>query len=295
MAKAKATEESKAVAKVAPGNAALPDYLRDQEKTVKVGNVDSTDRIIPRVKLLQGISPEVTEYDNAKAGQFWHSVASELLGTEIIGIPIILNKTYVLWAPRNDDRGILARASDGINWDTPDLEFTIKPKNYPHNVVHKLGKTVHDSVDGGIPLSEFGSSIPGDPNSAPAAALTYEMLWFFPEFPELSPAVIINTRSSVKPAKDLINKIDIRPVNHYYQQYRIGIAQEQSDDGPFYNYKYQPDGYASEEVAAITEAMFETFQKTSYRANDEQADADKGEGGGGSRGTKSNKADSDKY
>lgn len=293
MAKTPVKPEENLVAPVTANND-LPSYLQGVTKSVKVGNVDATDRIIPRVKLLQAISPEVIDFpDVAKAGQFWHSVAGVSMGTSLVGIPIILKKSYVLWAPRNDDRGILARASDGLNWDTPDMSFEVKPKGAPRPITYKLGKTVHEAVDGNIPLSEFGSSIPGDPNSPPAAALTYEMLWFFPDFPELSPSIIINTRSSIKPGKDLINKIDIRPVNHYYQKYRIGIIQEQSDEGPFYNYRYTSDGYASESDSVITAEMYKFFHESNYRASDEGADTDKNEVGGG-RPT-SGKTDSSKF
>lgn len=254
----------------------LPDYLRGKEKTARVGNIDRSDLIIPRVKLIQAISPELTEFDNAKAGQFWHTIASETMGTEILGVPIIVRKTYALWAPRNDSRGILARASDGLHWDTPGLEFTVKPKGSPHPVTYKLGKTVHDSIDGQKALSEFGSSIPGDDNSPPAAALTYSFLWIFPDFMELSPAVIINTRSAVKPAKDLINKINMRPVDHYYQMYKISVVQENSEDGPFYNYKYTSHGYAPEDVGNKAKELFEFYNQAEWGANDESDDADKG-------------------
>lgn len=263
--------------------AALPAHLQGG-KTHKLGNVDSTDLIIPRVKLLQAISPEVTENDAAKAGQFWHTIAGESLGNKIRGIPIILRKSFVLWAPRGDDRGILARANDGLNWDNAGMEFTVKPKNSPHNVTYKLGKTVHEKTGDGPALSEFGSSIPGDPKSPPAAALTYQFLWFFPDHQELSPAIIINTRSSVKPAQNLISKIDLRPVDHYGQVYEIGIVQEKGAEGPFFNYTYTSAGYAEEQEFELAKMMYEKFSTAEWRANEEHGDTDIGDVGGKARG-----------
>jgi hypothetical protein len=270
----------------------LPAHLQGG-KTTKLGNIDSTDLIIPRVKLLQAISPELDTFDAAKKGEFWHTIASQSLGNEIRGVPILLRKSYVLWAPRNDDRGILARANDGLNWDLPGAEFKVKPKNSPHEVTYKLGKTVHERTDGGPALSEFGSSVPGDPRSAPAAALTYQFLWFFPDFPELSPAIILNTRSSVKPAQNLISKVDMRPVDHFAQQYRIGIVQESGDEGPYYNYAYHSDGYADEQTYNTTKALFEKFNVADWRANDENEEPASGGSGGGGR--RPGPADSDKF
>lgn len=259
----------------APNSSALPAYLQGQTKQNKIGNIDSSDKIMPRIKLMQSVSPELDAFENAKKGEFWHNVASISLGNKLRGIPIIMRKTYVLWAPRGDDRGILARANDGLHWDLPGAEFTVKPKNSPHNVTYKLGQTVNERVGGQVALSEFGSSIPGDAKSPPAAALTYQFLWFFPEFASFSPAVIINTRSSVKPGKDLLSKIDLRPVDHFFQAYEIGVTKQKNGTGDeFFNYTYASAGYATEDEGALTKQLFETFQSTEWRANDENEDTD---------------------
>ncbi len=280
MAKA---EQAKAQEIAATSNQ-LPAHLQGHTKQHRVGNIDRSDLIIPRVKLLQGISEELTTFDAAKSGEFWHSIAAESLGTEIKAVPILLRKTYVLWSPRNDDRGILARAVDGLHWDLPGAEFTVKPKGHPADIKYKLGNTVHDKGPDGEPaLSEFGSGIPGDPNSKPAAALTYEFLWWFPEFKNFSPSMIINTRSSVKPARMLINQIDMRPVEHYAQQYIIGRVQEKGDEGPYWNYKYTPAGYAAEEDYGSAMALFNTYSGVDFKASDERDDSGAEGGGGGGR------------
>lgn len=245
----------------------LPEHLRGIGKTARIGNVDKTDIIIPRVKLMQAISPEVTAFETAKPGNFWHTIAEAPMGTPLVGIPIIIRKTYALWSPRNDDRGILARAMDGVHWDQPGAEFTVKPKNSPKPVTYKLGKTVQENG-----MDQFGSSIPEDPNSAPAAALTYHMMWWFPEFRDFSPAIIINTRSSVKKAKMLISKIELRPVNHYAQKFAISSVQEQGEEGPFYNYVYSSDGFADKEQYETAEALFKKYSETEFVASDEHDD-----------------------
>lgn len=289
-------EENKVPAKVMMGGFALPDHLRDQAKTTRVGNVDSTDLIIPRVKLIQKISPEIDTFpDLAKPGRFFHNVANADMGPELHGIPIVLRKTYVLWAPRQDDRGILARASDGVNWDVPNLEFEVKPKGSPNNVKYKLGVSVHDKTGDGPALSAFGSSIPGDPQSPPAASLTYEMLWFFPDFPQFSPSIILNTRSQVKPAQGLLTKIDMIPVDHYYAKFLIGSVQENGAEGPYFNITYTMAGFATKEEGEITKAMYERFKTLSFRANDEsENDMDKAAATGG-RPRGSGPSDSDKF
>src|SRR6185295_10824771 len=144
----------------------IPAHLQ-KGKQSQLGNIDQSDLIIPRIKLLQSVSPEVTAFDAAKPGIFWHGIAQEPLGNELPFIPIVLRKSYVLWAPRNDERGILARARDGIHWDVKEGEFKVRPKNYHEDVIYKMAPTVAQSG-----LDKFGTSIPTNPQSAPAASLT---------------------------------------------------------------------------------------------------------------------------
>jgi len=247
-------------------NGGLPAHLKMYEKA-KIGNVDSTDRIIPRIKLMQAISPELVDFPEAKAGQFWHTIAQQNLGPTIKAIPIIISKSYVLWAPRGDDRGILARAMDGIHWDPADAEFTVKPKNSPQSITYRTKKTVAESR-----LDQFGTSIPGDNNSPPAASLTYNMMWHLLDFPDLSPSIVINTRSSVKPMQQLLSRIDAKPVPHYLQVYTIGSVQQKGAEGPYFNFTYTGTGFADKDTANLCSALFDQFSKESWRANDEEDD-----------------------
>lgn len=256
------------VAKAPTANDQLPAYLQNQGPKVKIGNVDESDLIIPRVKLLQAISPEVETYENAKAGNFWHALAGEPMGNSLKFTPILVRKSYVLWSPRGDQRGILARSNDAVNWNVKDV-FKVRPKGSATEVIWSTeAGTVRASG-----LAEFGSSIPGNPNSQPAAALVYEFLVYFPDYPEFSPSLLLNTRSSVKPGKALVNKIDIRPTNIYGQQYIVKPVKEEGPEGPYYNYSYASDGYATEEVYEYCKMLYEKYSGADFKASDEADEA----------------------
>lgn len=269
-------------------NSQLPAFMQGG-KTAKVGNLDSSDLIIPRVKLLQKISPEIDAYPGvAIHRQFWHNIMNVSMGDQLLAVPLLIRKSYVLWAPRNDDRGILARATDAVHWDEgfENLEFEVQPKGSPTKVKYNTKGNVAASG-----LAEFGTSIPGDPNSPPAASLTYNILWYFPEHPELSPAVMINTRSSAKRGKDLATKIELRPVDHFGQLYIIGISDEKNEaNEAYYNYTYAAAGYVqSEQEYNRYREMYEHFKATQWRANEEEDDVD------AARDAASNNATSDKF
>lgn len=253
----------------------VPAHLQGYAKG-KLGNIDSSDKVIPRVKLIQAISPEVHDFEGiAKAGQFWHTIAQQNMGPTLKGIPIVIRKSFVLWSPRNDDRGILARAMDGIHWDPADAEFRVKPKGSPNEVIYKTAKTVAESK-----LDQFGTSIPGDANSPPAASLTYNLMWWLPDYPELSPSIVINTRSSVKPMQQLLTRIDSKPVAHYCQLYEIGSVQQKGAEGPYFNFTYTGIGFADEAQAKLCNEMYEQFSKGGWVANDETEDEPANSGAG---------------
>jgi hypothetical protein len=155
------------------------------------------------------------------------------------------------------------------------MEFTVKIKG-AGDVVYRTKGGVEESG-----LAKFGSAIPNDPNSRPAASLTYRMMFLLPDFLELGPAIIINTRSSIKPAKQLISKIELRPQEHYDQVFMMATTDEKGDEGPYKGYSYQAAGYTTEEEHEFALNAWNKFGKLDWKSNDEQGDG--GEGSGGSR------------
>ena len=143
-------------------------------------------------------------------------------------------------------------------------EFTVKPKGSAQSVTYRTANTVAESK-----LDQFGTSIPGDPNSAPAASLTYQMMWYLVDYPELSPSIIINTRSSVKPMQQLLSRIDSKPVAHYAQIYDISSVQQKGAEGPYFNFAYTGAGFADVDQAELCSAMFNQFNTGSWVASDE--------------------------
>jgi hypothetical protein len=269
-----------AVTKVADNS--LPEHLRGGKQS-KFGNVDQNDLIIPRVKLLQSTSDEVQAFDNAKIGSFWHTILESPLGEggKLRIIPLIMQKELVLWAPRGDDRGVLARSRDLIHWDPgfENLKFEVKHKGMSSPVTYFTDENVKKSR-----LDQFGSKIPGDPDSPPAASRTYKMMFCFPDYPDIGPAVVINTRSSVKAAKMLISKIEASPVDHYALIFNMETTDEKGDEGPYKGYAYRAAGYADAEQYAWAKAMYDRYEPMDWKTNDDEADTSEGSGGGTPKG-----------
>lgn len=259
---------------------ALPAFAQGGPKQAKIGNIDKSDLIMPRVKLLAATSPEVTTFDDAKAGKFWHTIMSKNLGDKLVGVPIVVRKSIVLWDPNRSNSNPLARSNDCIHWDNPNMTFKdLKHPKSPHPVTYATGADVASSG-----LMEFGTSIPGDSNSAPAASLTYNVMWVFPDMEELSPAIMIYTRSGVKPTKGLLSKIEARPMEHYGQLFEIGTILETKDGQPYYNVTFTAAGYVQDEAQYKRyEELYKTFADKDWRANDERDESQEPGGAGGGK------------
>lgn len=183
--------------------ASLPAHMRNDVDLGKE-NIRNEDMDIPRLKLIQGLSKELQLYDDLKAGHFFHSAAETIFDDSFRVVPIYMTREYILWRPLEDGGGILARSTDGVNWNPPAGEFKVKldRKDGGAEVVWKLAKTVEASG-----LGNWGTMNPADPNSPPAATLMFNFLLAFPDFPDLMPAVLTFQRSSIKIGRKFLTKL----------------------------------------------------------------------------------------
>lgn len=106
---------AKAVAKAeVPANtlpAAMDDFSAFEGLSTGFENVTSRDLLIPRLTILQGLSPQVTqgkpEYDpNAKVGEIYDVGLQERFPDGVIYLPVHYTKQYLEWAPRSSGKGL---------------------------------------------------------------------------------------------------------------------------------------------------------------------------------------------
>lgn len=244
----------------------LPDFLKDYRGPKTNTTMENEDRIVPRIKLLQAISPELKAFDAAKEGLFWHSILNEPLGKELRFVVIMARKSYVLFAPRGDDRMILARSANGKTWDRPNETFEVKVKGVAKPVIWETKGSVAESG-----LANFGTSIPGDPQSPPAATLVYDYLVYLPDHPECSPALISLSRSGIRRGKDLNSKITLRAATapQYVQLYKAVVTEEQSAEGGYNGWSFKSDGLANADDFRTVLALAASFENASFKASDE--------------------------
>lgn len=225
----------------------VPAYLQNMERaTPNEDNFDSSDVVVPRIKLLQALSPEVEAFDTAKTGVFWHTTMDLPIGTEFTFIVCARRKKLMLVAPLEDGQGILARADDFTTWDQTG-KWRVKLKGIKDPVDWEIKDTNVERSG----LANWGTSNPNDKDSPPAATMFYEYLVILPDFPDLSPAVVSLVRSQIKKAKKGLNdKIQMlgqvgRPMQAL--RFKAKVVEDKSDAGPFKNWQFTADGFATED------------------------------------------------
>lgn len=267
-----ATANNTAVGEVAQ----VPEWMR-QDAGKGTENISSADIEIPRIKLLQAISPEIEAFDEAKVGHFWHSISEESLGDTVKVVILLVDQRFILWKPRHEGGGILARADDGVHWNPPNQKFEVQPvKGVKTKVTWETKRTVQESG-----LAEFGSSMPDDPNSQPAATKMYNLLVAFPERPDLGFAIVTLQRAAIKVAKKLLGKLKITQAPSYGIVFDMSSVEQEGNEGPYRNYTFRMAGFVQDpEMYKFLKEAHERFKAEGIQIKDIEGAQEDGSAGG---------------
>jgi hypothetical protein len=221
---------------------ALPGFMAEQ---VGLGTeaLDASSVEIPRVKLMQALSPELQEYNTLKQGHFFHTLAEQDMGPSVRVTPIYVDSRFILWRPRDSGGGILARADDGIHWSPANTEFNVKLKG-GQEVVWRTATTVAASK-----LDTWGSSNPADSSSPPAATRMFNLVCTFPDYPDLPPAVVTLQRAAIKVARRFIGKLKITRAPSFGLIFDMVAVEDRNTAGQkYWNYSFKGSGMVQDET-----------------------------------------------
>lgn len=257
---------TQAVAKTggAVSSAKMPDWMAGKQDA-GTENLGTKDMEVPRIKLMQALSPELSEHNDLKPGEFWHTLAEQSLGKSVLIVPVYVDKRYVLWKPREAGGGILARADDGVHWNPSNVTFDVP--------IDKGKKTVKWTTKGTVDesgLAEWGSYDPADPNSQPAATLVYTFIMALPDYPDLGFAQLNIQRGGVKVARSLIGKIKINKSPSYGRVFRMASTEDtNSANQEFFNFRFTAEGHVlNQDHFNAYESLYETFAKSGLNIKD---------------------------
>lgn len=250
-----------------------PSYLVELEQSGSArleDNFGKDDVVLPRIKLLQGMSTEVGNFPGAVPGVFWHTGFDMPLGASFKFVVCSRNRKYLLVAPINDGQGILARADDAKTWDREgSWEVAVDPK-----AKRKVTWQIDDKRVEESDVAKWGSSDPADPDSPPAATLFYDYLVVLPDHMDLGPCVLSLARSQIKRGKKGLNdKISLHASAGRPMQAIQFVANVQNESGPagsYFGHQFVQSGFAPEAVYNQAKKLAEVM--SNFKVSDEVGD-----------------------
>lgn len=253
--------------------------------------VDNQDVAIPRLKLAQAMSPEVKDLKICEEGDLFHSITKEVIckkGDMIEIVPIAQAKEYILWRDRKSGGGIMARAKrvlDGgrirYKWDKPNTKFDDKVNG--QTKVEYVTKVYIDE-DG---LGAWGSQLPGNAESPPAATEHFNWLFAIPSRGYELVAVTFSRTSAIK-AKELGAMIKMGSAPLFARRFNLGSYMENKNNNTYANYGFRPAGFLTKDGPEfkMTKQLFDMFANKSFTVDMEGQDQEESHTQGSGTGQK---------
>ena len=202
-------------------------------------NVGASDMLIPRLKLLQDLSPEIKkskpEYvEGAEAGMIFNTVTKKL-STEILAINLYYDHEYVLF--RNRDFG------GGFHGSFPD-EASAFAEAVKLAGNEEQARTLFD-------IAESGRHTIGiiDPESG-----------------EISPAIMEFTSTKLRVSAQWNTDINASGGDRFSSAWKISVKEQTNTKGSFYNYSITRLGFVTDEIYQQAKEKYEQI-RDSYAAN----------------------------
>lgn len=234
----------------------VPDYLKHEGVGRGRENVDQTDLVLPRIKLLQPLSPEVQEANEGdakvEAGHLFNTLTQQDYGPSIIFIPVIHFKSRIYWRNREEGGGIQCAAQNGVN-----------PVATSEDTFAKV------CTECTLPNWKNDAEIGED--KAPKCTIYYNFAIIIDG--ETNPIALSMERTKVKTAKKLLSLITYTGnLDMFAKKYKIGVTKEKNKRGTWYNYTIEPVGFVSPEEFKLAEAAYQSLKSLALSVEQERAE-----------------------
>ncbi len=208
-----------------------PDWI-DKNSDRGSENITREDIALPRVDVLQALSPQINKKDGAyiegaEQGTIFNILTGELYGESIHFIPVYFVKQWLLWKIRKAGGGLL-----GVFPNSHEVEKA--QRNLPDEVPVNQTEVMDTAVHYGMIVKAGG---------------------------ELEEAVISMSRSKMKVSRKLNSMVRLAGGDRFSRVYKISSVEDKNAAGEAYwNLAVQQLGYAPESMYRAAETMYESIK-----------------------------------
>lgn len=222
----------------------VPDYIKHENRGSE--NVTTDDLVIPRLEIVQGLSPAVKRGDpgyiaGAQPGMFNNSVSRQLYGEEVTVIPVHFSVQFLVWRDR------------------------------------KLAQDLKINGDGGF----FGAyntkaeaQARADAEGGEAAAVvvqdtpTHLCLIINPETYEAEEIMIPMPKTKAKISRQWNSLVKMNGGDRFSRAYKLTADLQKNDKGDFYNFKVECLGFPSKDLYLRAEELYKSVASGMIRTMD---------------------------
>jgi len=202
-------------------------------------NVSTDDMIIPRIELVQALSPARNKKDaayieGAEEGMLFNNVTRELYGESVTVVPVYYTKQFLIWKDRKQGGG----GSNGFRGAFATRELA-------EAEITKLGED-------GLEVSDTAQHF---------VLVRSNEGW--------SEAVISMAKSKIKVSKRWNSLIRMTNTDSFARAYKLSaITETNARNESYYNYGISPLGYVQKEVYERAEKLYETIRSGAVKVSD---------------------------
>jgi hypothetical protein len=208
----------------------VPDHLRTQGAARGNENVGTEDLMVPRLGIVQAISPEVETANplyikGAKAGDMFNSATRQLYGTNVMVVPVHFQKLYLVWKDRTKGGGFFGAFPDAA------------------------AAQEKADAEGG---KKDGIEVLDTP--------THLCLLIDRERMTVDEIMIPMPRTKAKISRQWNSMIRMTGMDRFARVYTLGTQQQKNNKGTFFNFAVAQSGMPAKPLYDAAEKMFKSIQ-----------------------------------
>jgi len=222
-----------------------PDYIRQGEGRGNE-NVTTEDLVIPRLEIVQGLSPAVKRGDpgfikGAAPGMFTNSVTRQLYGEEVVLVPVHFSVQHLVWRDRKLAQELKLSAEGGFFGSYPTAAEAQRRAD----------------EEGGSGAAVVVVDTP-----------THLCLLLNPETGEADEIMVSMPKTKAKISRQWNSMVKLAGGDRFSRAYKATADLQKNDKGDFYNFKMELLGFPSKDIYTKAEALYKAVAGGKVRTAD---------------------------